>query len=181
MRWAAVALPLLILAGCADDPPAPLAPEDGGRTGRAPAEEGGLRTFDASFDLVLNPDDQHLLVVNILGGSPNCVVFTDGEAPGYRLVGGNATLSWDPLTPLAEELLVTASGITTPVRASGTSPLVLDLTGAELDAAGTGISFMADHEVPQIPVRQPAKLHVTLDYQGELPTPLPAFCTNGLL
>ena len=63
---------------------------------------------------------------------------------------------------------------------SGSSPLTIDLSGLELHPEGGGMDLMADHDVPHMPVRQAAELQVTFDYEGELPGPFPAFCTNGL-
>jgi hypothetical protein len=183
MRWPAM-FAALLLAGCLQETPAP-ASLDGpmdeadrqGRMGRAEPE--GVRTFEASFDLVLNPDHE-LLLFTMVAGDRNCILFSQGEAPQYRLLGGTATMSWDAATPLADELVLRAFGATAASQASGPSPLTLDLSSLDLDPEGGGLDLMADHEVPQIPVRQAATLHVSFEYEGELPGPFPAFCTNGL-
>lgn len=185
MRWTAV-LALLLLAGCLDDgPQAPGslggADADAGRQGRVgrTGEPAGVRTFDSSFDLVLNPDSE-LLLFTMLAGDRNCILFSEGDSPSYRILGGTATMTWDALTPLAEDLVLSVFGLTESLRVSGSSPLTVDLSGLELDLEGGGMDLMADHEVPQMPIRQSAKLQVTFDYEGEVPGPFQGFCTNGL-
>jgi len=183
MRWSALAA-LLVLSGCLQGAPAPASVEDAAdeearqaRMGRAEPE--GVRTFEASFDLVLNPDSE-LLLLTMVAGDRNCVLFSQGQAPQYRLLGGTATMTWDPVTPLADELVLRAFGLTSATQASGPSPLTLDLSGLELHPEGGGFDLMADHEVPQLPFRQAATLHVSFEYEGDLPGPFAGFCTNGL-
>ena len=183
MRWMAL-LALLLLAGCTDPGPAPPAaiatPDEPGRVSRnADADGDGVRAYDAPFDLVLNPDNE-LFVVAIAGGNSNCVLFWDTDGPDYRVLGGTATMTWDALTPLAEELVLSVGGTTEPRVVSGPSPLTLDLAGLELHPDGWGVDFMADHDVSHLPVQQPATLQLTFDYEGDLPAAGQGICTNGL-
>src|SRR5687768_47706 len=154
MRWMALSA-LLLLAGCLDGGPGSRAAADGAEQERTSRLSGdvdgdGVRAFDASFDLVLNPDHE-VLLFTMVAGDRNCIDFSGGGDVGYQIHGGTATMTWDALTPLAEELVLTAYGSTEPLQGSGPSPLTLDLTGFAWHPDARGISFMADHEVPHLP------------------------------
>ena len=180
MRWATVGSVLLLLSGCLGQAPAPGAGEaDVGRLARDPGSDSGPRTFDSSFGLVLNPDSEFLLLT-MVAGNRNCVLLHDQKGPDYRILDGAATLSWDAQAPLAEELVLSIAGADRPVETSGPSPLVLDLAGLALHPEGGGLTFMADHEAPWVPLQQPAKLQLSFTYEGELPPASPGFCTDGL-
>jgi hypothetical protein len=182
MRRILVAALLLVVlqAGCAEPAaqPAPEGGDDGrdSRIGRGADGEAGHGHYDASFDLMVNPDGAGAVAVGGLTNT-NCVLFWDFNGADYALSNGTATLTWDALTPAAEELAlyVTGGG---GESVSGPSPLVLSIEA--LDASDWGLGFAADSPLPSVAFQQAVALALAFDWEGDLPSPGQGSCSNGL-
>ncbi len=112
--------------------------------------------------------------------STNCLLFWDTDGAAYDLTNGTVVLTWDPLTPAAEELSLRVDGTSGSFEAAGTSPLTLEFDELANSPDDWGVTFAVDHDLPNVPVQQVVKLELAFDYLGDLPTPSKGTCSNGL-
>lgn len=151
---------------------------DGGRQSRG-MRDGASGHYDAAVLLLLAPDGlgTSACVVGTCTAQPNCVFFRD-DSSEYVLRNGTVTLTWAAASPLAMHLVLKVHA-DLPASMSGASPLVMKFEELRPDAAG-GVYFSVDHELPNVPVQQEANLHVTFDFEGELPSANRGTCSDGL-
>jgi hypothetical protein len=183
MRWMAFTA-LLLLAGCLEgadpsgEPTVEGEADDGpGRTGRS--SDGGEDVdgghYTNSFGLVLSPDGTVAVAVGGVTAS-DCVLFWDTNGADYRIVNGTATMTWAPMTPLADTLaLYVTSGMG--LMAEGPSPIVLQLE--DLQAENWGFGFGGDIPLGNLAAQQEFTIAVDFTYEGELPSPGMGSCSNG--
>ncbi|MGB0652481.1 MAG: hypothetical protein ACPGQL_04710 [Thermoplasmatota archaeon] len=169
---------MLALSGClSDDDDADAAGgEPEGQLIEGP-ESGPVRTYNGTFDLVINPD---LEVIAFGGASANCVFFWETDGARYDVLAGNVTLTWDAL-PNTPSFSIRVTGTDDDVETAGAgSPVTLTFDQISVDF-DWGIGFHADYTLVDgtLPVAQAATMDVSFAYTGELPEPGIGTCAGG--
>ncbi len=187
MRWIAGALALLVagtlLAGCsrppAEEEPSPTqAPERErlSRPGRGSDRDGDgagddedwddnatVLSFAEGFDLTVTSATAIIGFGSFDGN--NCVSV---EGTPFRILGGNATVTWAAQTPAAEELTFTTSqwyGDYYYDQQAGTSPLEVDIP--DLPAAEDDSWFVFSVDAGQVGVAYEQAVHLSLAFEYE--------------
>ncbi len=157
-RFIALLITAGVVAGCLDgaDSPNDLATAD--------ADEPLAERFDlvASADLEVGQVEALVTRVSFQG---NCVDLPASALD--RVVYGNATLQWTPLTTLQQELELRVAGHGGARVATGPSPLSVKLDDMKPDDYFEGLVLMAQATSPGVAVGQMATLAVDITYKGD--------------